>query len=644
MFNLKNLAVLSLGVIVSTSAIARKKYPQIYPFVPMDEKEILSDVERISEDPSFIKNFKTIVYEGLSEAKTDEQPWTSSYWPLAKGTIADPYENSTVIYYGDFVRTYMMMWKSSKKKFDKRLIEKLKFVDNFSQEELDNMAPSEKYDVLLGDKEFGFTKRLMNYMGDYGANNYFWTLDKILVSGTDTLHLAELYTSWGWYSTVAEALEKDIVLQPRLESKMALQFYNEGIYSSIEESLVEATPLAQEDSKNYVLADRVVKHIASWEGICNGWSTAAGLVPRPRKMVSFDLPNDKKLNFYPDDIKGLISQYWFNSFIQNNLEKTDEGEYQRGGTINVGLRCNLSKMKKDKYGRYYDHRPDPQTGDNLPRCVGVHPAKWHMGLVNIIGKQGRSFIVERKVESPVDNHPMYKYDMKYFNPNTGNTKNPNFNNPEKLYGNDLIMHHVVEIDRNDQFQKYRNSKAKYIVGVETTMYYMNYVKPVRREENSEEDDDISAKVMFYDLELDSEYNIVGGQWRAVKSGIPGRSSYSGNDGYEDEEELNHKQPDFFWTITKDWKKSGLFNDSTSIPKWNDTTSLPPASWLAEAKKYHSFEFIESTYYNTGKMCNVRNTITGEVTKVWCEHKTNRPQPLSNVVNKLIELSSGKSAL
>lgn len=625
------LAMLSVFAVPTTfaeveSALSRKRqytYPAIYPFVPMDTTEILNDVERVTEDKNYIKNFNRIVDQGLSKAKAKRQPWTSSYWPLAKGTIADAYEDSKVRYYVDFIKTYKNQWKSTKKSFDKRVEKTLSRIDELSEEELDKLAPSEKYDLLLGDKSFDLTKRLMNYMYDYGADNYFYNLTDIHVTMDDTLEQAQNYVEWGWSNDIEDAIRNNFVLNKRLESRLAVKMLDRKQFTSADEALKAAMAQVEREKDNYVLADKKVRHIAAWEGICNGWSTAAGIIPRPRNKVTFTLDDGRKLNFYPDDIKGLVSQYWFNSPIQNNLVKDSDGNYQAGGTILVGNRCNIKNPKKDIFGRVYDSEPDPRTGDRVPRCVGVHPAKWHLALVNLIGKQGRSFIVERKVDDPVDNHPMHSYEMEYFNPNTGRSSD----DPAK---------NIVEIDDKDQFKFARHKNAKYIVGVETTMTYLNYVKPRRVEEDSEEEDDMVDKKMLYDLELDKNYNIVGGQWRAVKVGQVAQSRSSRGRT----QKLNHKQPDFFWVVTKDWKNSGLFNSSSHLPKWKDTSKQPPKEWLAAAKSVHEFEFVESTYMGTGRLCNVKHKETGEKIQVWCEHKTNRPQPLSNLVNTLVELSSG----
>ena len=86
--------VLGTGLSVATAAFADPeigKYPEIYPFVPFDSNYIYERVERISEDSKFERNIYDMVEAGLASAKTKTQPWMSTYWPLNKGLIADPY-------------------------------------------------------------------------------------------------------------------------------------------------------------------------------------------------------------------------------------------------------------------------------------------------------------------------------------------------------------------------------------------------------------------------------------------------------------------------------------------------------------------------------------------------------------------------
>jgi hypothetical protein len=639
MFRFKTIGLL-LSITFSFQLYSKVfKYPKIYPFVAVDQNKIYNDVQRVTEDKQFIKNFYDIIDQKLSKARTTTKPWTSTYWPLAKGTIADPYEKSAVSYYLD---TDWYDWEKNYNKYQKRKKGSLLNTNNMTEAQLAKLAPSEKYDLLLGDMGYDLTDRLWEYMKAWGSKKenaflkrlsdsqvalYTYTdyIDQKTNEHVTALSLAEYFVSRNWFKSVRDAFENAYQLQGGVDVENALTMVEAKMYNSVAEAYPEALQMAKDNEKNYVLLKKN-KRIASWEGICNGWSTAAGVVPRPRKAVNFKLPSGKDLKFFPEDIKGLVSLFWVNSLVQDNLKHNKDGSYDEGGSIIVGTRCNLQNAKKDIWGRKYDHKPDPIYNDTIPRCVGVHPATWHLGLVNLIGKQGRSFVVERKVGPAVDNHPMYKYKMKYFNPITG----------REMKG---IKENLEQIDKNDQFKQFRNKNAKYIVGVQTTMTYLNYARPGRAETNSESDDEEVDKSMFYDLELDADYNIVGGQWRAVKVGIPQQRP-----GSKIKPRLNHNQPDFFWTVTKkaSWNdaedETGLFKLNPNLSPWTDKTLAPPSNWKEAAKVDHSFEYEQTFFWGTGKKCNVKNLKTGKVRKVSCEYSTNRPQPLINVLKTLINRS------
>jgi hypothetical protein len=208
--------------------------------------------------------------------------------------------------------------------------------------------------------------------------------------------------------------------------------------------------------------------------------------------------------------------------------------------------------------------------------------------------------------------------MKLFNPNTGRE-------------HDQFEKNVEMIDEDDQFKQFRHPIAKYIIGVETEMTYMDYIKPRRKDTNSEEDDEEVDKKMYYDLELDTDYNIVGGQWRAVKTG------YAPEDG-----RVNNNMPDFFWTITKDYKNTGWFGNRTDIEQWTDKSTVPPRSWAGivqdKVNGPHAFNYQMLVKWGNVQNCVVKNKKTKEIRKVFCEQSYNRPQPLINVINGLVEMS------
>lgn len=617
----------TLGLVLSSTFLAAPmtfgktyKYPKVYPFVPFTTAEVHNAVERMSEDSNYLSNFNDIISQDLSKAQTKTKPWTSTYWPLNKGLIADPYETTFVGYY---VERGFFSWTKNYRTFKGRKNGILKNIDKYSSEQLNMLAPSEKYDLLLGDKSFDLTNRLWDYMHKWGSQKEHGFLSHLALVGEDALEIAKDMVNKKWYDTIDAAFADAYQLRGSLAVDKALELVKTGKYQDVESAMSEAIQIATDESQNYVL-EKKNKYMAFWEGICHGWATAAGIIPRPRKTIQFSLPDGRSIKFYPTDVKALVSLLWANSLIQDNknIDKVS-GKNIGGGVIMQGYRCNLKNAKKDIWGRVYDSSPDPFAGDLKPRCIGVHPAIWHLSLVNIIGKQGRSFIVERKVSEEVDNHPMYSYRMKYFNPNTGKYRTK-------------MKHNIVEIDNNDQFKQFRNPKAKYIVGVDTKMTYIDWKRPQRFFKDSESMDETTDKKMYYDLELDANYNIIGGQWRAVRTSRVKKAHNRYHRNATQSKKGTNNQPDFFWVITKNWKP--FFSELTDLDSWSDTSKAPPKSWLSAALGVHKFIYHKKYMYGTGQKCKVFHKRTGKMKEVSCEFEEPRPQPLLNVVNKLIELS------
>lgn len=603
----------------------KRNYPNIYPFVPVPAEHIHKRIRTLSEDPEYLGNLWHIDQKGLSSGRTKSQPWTSTYWPLNKGILADPYTESISL--NPFRAQREISWQANWKRLNKRRKDVHAKWRSLDQEELDHLSPSEKYDILLGDETFHLTNKLRNYMFKWGSKKEYGSLSALHLVGGKALDFAKELVADpnNEFDSMRVALPYAIKNRGGLADKFAAYWVRQGHYNSFEEALPAAIQRAVDESKNYVLKKKTVL-MALWEGICQGWSTAAGHLPRPERTVSFRLPNGKTLKFFPSDIKGLASLMWAYSLIQDILIADDTGGKTpdvNAGVFMEGLRCNDKNAETDEWGRYYDARPDAFSKKLEPRCVGVHPAIWHLALVNIIGKQGRSFVVERKVTHEVDNHPMARYRSQYFDPYEGE------------YGS--LRQSVRRITNKDIFRKFRSPEAKYIIGVKTTMTYTDWKRPDREPYDHPGKDDMKDIEMLYDLELDDQWRIVGGQWRADEDGKPTWLF----------DPANRNQPDFFWVITKNWKKffKTTNEDPTKpfkISEWTDKTKLPPSDWKQAAFLEHNFVYHETHEYGWNQKCEVKNEKTDQVYEVACEFKYNKPRPLIDVVKTLLELSSGKS--
>jgi hypothetical protein len=509
-------------------------YREIYPFRPLPTEMINCRLKRLTENQNYLWDIREMNKKGLMRANTKVQPWGGSYWPLIQGQIANTYQDKD---YTTYVRSGLELtsWKHNVSKFEKRKEKVHPTIYDLSEKELAELAPSEKYDVLLGDTSFDLTNRIWSFAATWGEKK-----------------------KWGFLSSIE---------------------LPEGY------RVPEASKL-----------------MALWEGICHGWAIAAGSSPRPNRTVWVTLPNGKRMPFYPNDIKALVSLMWANSVVQDNV-------------IVEGLRCNRKMPDKDEFGRYIDKELDKDDNTLMPRCADVHPAIYHTSIVNILGVEGRSFVVDKSAKASISNQPVSGYEYKYFHPETGK---------EGSFFQSLIS---INHYRKDPFRSARNPDARYIVGVDMILKYIDWEFPKADDTNYASNDKIGEMDFNYDLELDANFRIVGGQWRVKKNG---NSRIIRN---------NTQQPDFFWVVPRDYKK--FFEPVASLPKWDfKKSTLPPMEFQSAARVAHGFTYQMTKEFGWNEQCTVFpiNKRDGGPLKVNCEFKYPRPQPLINVVEKLLEES------
>lgn len=515
----------------------KEPHKGIYPYRPFTTSKINERVGYLTENPNFLRNVREMEARGLNKRNASNQPWGGSFWPLYQGMAANNYQDKN---YDVFITDGMkaVSWKANVKAWKKRKDEVLTNVMRLSEEDLAKLAPSEKYDLLLGDTSFDLTNRIWNYAEKWGNEK-----------------------KWGFLSMI---------------------------------NLPEGYRVPDANTM-----------MALWEGICHGWTPASGHSARPESTVWTTLPNGKKMPFYPNDIKALVSLMWANSTIQDHI-------------MFEGNRCNRKHPDQDKYGRYIDTEIDKFDTELIPRCADVHPGVFHLAVTNVLGIEGRSFIADVHASAAVSNQPVSGYELVYFNPRTGK-EGP-------LYKSIISK---AEFGKKDKYAENRNPEATHFVGVNMKLKYIAWEYPKMKTTNSPKDDKIKDIEFNYDLELDPEGNIIGGQWRVGKKIGDGPFGIG----------TTH-QPDFFWVVPKDWKK--YFEGVSNLPVWDLTSGNPaPVEYKSAALGAHGYVYEESKFFfGVSPQCPVF-PITGEgpMKMVDCEFRYPKPQPLINVVNELLELSS-----
>jgi hypothetical protein len=212
-------------------------------------------------------------------------------------------------------------------------------------------------------------------------------------------------------------------------------------------------------------------NVESWMGICHGWSIASMMFPEPKHNVDLKV-NQNIISFHPSDVKGLGSLLWAKGQFESRF---------------IGGRCNEKSPKLDELGR-------PLNQD----CLDNNPGAWHMAIVNQIGVFNRSFVMDVNYDYQVWNQPVFSYSYNYINVKS------------KLSVKSLDE---ALVDRSlwneDPRSKVRAPESKYIVGINMNVIYVGENSPSN---NEHQDINYSSIEFNYDLELDSNKNIIGGEW------------------------------------------------------------------------------------------------------------------------------------
>lgn len=262
--------------------------------------------------------------------------------------------------------------------------------------------------------------------------------------------------------------------------------------------------------------------VEPWMGICHGWAVAAFMLDRPVNTVTVkSADNNHDITFYPSDIKSLASLLWANT---------------RNATKFVGGRCNTKKPKADTNGRVEDQD-----------CFDTNPATWHKSVVNQIGVNKRSFVIDATYDYEVWNQPVYSYSYKYFNAQ-------NFSNSSIT--TDWKKAKVSpQSFTKDKFKKHRSKNAKYIVGVVMDIKYVAETSPTQKSTDSEKNDKLVDVRYIYDLEIDASGNVIGGEW------------------------YSQAHPDFLWTSPPNTRAKSYY-DKYLAGDWNG--KAVPQQWSTVA--------------------------------------------------------------
>lgn len=262
-------------------------------------------------------------------------------------------------------------------------------------------------------------------------------------------------------------------------------------------------------------------HVPTWWGICHGWSAANHMrTPEPERAIQVTSASGQfTVGLYPADIEALVAYLWAES---------------SPSTLLIGSKCSGTSPEKNAYGRPLDSA-----------CLDNNPKSWHLSVVNRVGRDRDSLVMDASSGGEVWNYAIDTYYMRYFNPMTLK--------PSRSLDDSVVSREEYIADR---FHDVRDPAAKYIVGVMMEVYMPAAIEPTRAVGKKEPL--YSKKQFIYDLELDADFRVIGGEWHGSE------------------------HPDFLWTYAYDAKPKTRWDVALAAP-W-DLISPMSIDWTNAARE------------------------------------------------------------
>jgi hypothetical protein len=494
----------------------------LFVALPSCEASVVRNLERalgelLGHPPQVVRATEASA-QGLDRAQTRELPWSGSYWPDINGGIASHYRDHSVL--GSqfwFALRYGAAKIRLRSDFD---AVRLNF-RRFTPDELNQkLSPAEKYDLLLGNEDFDFTRAVLADI-DFRAG-----------------HL------------------KRTKMKDGTERADADQF--EGVNNNEHFLDVQASYARFDEGVQYRYWKRRPDSISYWFGICDGWAAASIYLPRPVRPVTVQSPLGFPITFYPDDLKALGSYL----FARTNNDYMNTMNYRFAGRPCA----EWGDPEVDQEGYVKDFR-----------CNDMDAGLFHLVLLNRVGVDRTGFILDIDNNHKINNHPVGSYEIRYFNLGTGK---------EGSLESSVVPRFAVE----DGFARRRHPQTVSLVGVKARVDYRYYQWTENNRERTEDSskfDLVRSEEYVYDLELDREGRVLGGEW--------------GNRYDEDMDEsvLYAKQPDFMWMADLEalpYSEQSIYsipgrrrNRSVTRPFGNmdwawDGVSPLPQDWLHAARQ------------------------------------------------------------
>lgn len=229
---------------------------------------------------------------------------------------------------------------------------------------------------------------------------------------------------------------------------------------------------------DYPLTKKVLKMNSPrdlwWEGICHGWSQAAVMHIEPARN---DIKNADGVvvPFGSSDVKGLLDLYYA------KVHKTNK-------RFQIGRRCKaIGKVPGEGDSRDRVTAEPSERQRNSSDCADINAGAFHLALANMIGINDMGLVVEIDRYNDVWNQPVGKYESEIVSRvQTRYGSKVRIKN-RMTYGEELNL--LTPEERNDEGG------------------FMS-MDPVTGTENNT----TRSRVYEYYVELDTNGNVIGGEW------------------------------------------------------------------------------------------------------------------------------------
>lgn len=163
-------------------------------------------VESLLQLNQLIKNPKEMESLNLMQGRAKQAPWSDDYWPIYSGILGKRYDDPMFAYKDNWYENHQYILDVSAESVLKSNDPKL----------INQLSPSEKYDILVGDNNYTLTKKM------WSEGKYYWDRYGEVETWMGICH--------GWApATIVEKRVNKAVVVPVPERNINLTFYPSDI-------------------------------------------------------------------------------------------------------------------------------------------------------------------------------------------------------------------------------------------------------------------------------------------------------------------------------------------------------------------------------------------------------------------------------